>query len=181
MAYKRSIIVINPGFQYKFSLLICILVVTLSLIFPVAIFDLVDKIAEKSGNLDIKEWKNQLISLLFLMELFFFAFVFILSLYLTHRIAGPLFKLKNYIADQVTAEEFLPLTFRKGDYFQDIAQEVSKYVGQIHHLKEKREQKVKEALKELSDLNSKVTDEQKLQIAQIMAKFDGEMGNNSAN
>lgn len=172
MAHKRSIIVINPQFQYKFSLLICILVVVLSLIFPVAIFDLVDKIAIQSGNLDIQEWKNQLIALLLLMELGFFAFVFILSLYLTHRIAGPLYKLQKYIKEQEEGDEFIPLTFRKGDYFQDLAQDVSKYVGHTHHEKQSMLNHIKEAQNELNELNQNASDEQKLQIAQIMAKFE---------
>lgn len=173
MAHKRSIIVINPQFQYKFSLLICILVVVSSLIFPVAIFDLVDKIAVKSGNLDIQEWKNQLVALLVLMELGFFAFVFILSLYLTHRIAGPLYKLKKYIQEQQNGEEFIPLIFRKGDYFQDLAQDMSKFVGHMHHEKQEMLNHIQEAQNELNDLNQGASDEQKLKIAQIMAKFEG--------
>lgn len=150
----------------------CLLVVISSLIFPIAIFELVDKIAAKSGNLNIQEWKNQLITLLALMELVFFAFVFIFSLYLTHRIAGPIHKLKMYLEQQSSADEFIPLVFRKGDYFQELAQEVSKFVGHIHHQQQEQKTLIKEAKEELSELNSTATDTQKLQIAQIMAKFE---------
>lgn len=40
---------------------------------------------------------------------------------LSHRVAGPLSRLARYLKDfDVTKEDNPPLSFRKGDYFQDI-------------------------------------------------------------
>lgn len=125
--YKRSIFVINPKFQYYFAFLICSLVFVASLIYPITIYDIYAKVIELqpqqaqelSGN------REQLLTLLFVVQVAFVGLVFVLCIFISHKIAGPLYKLKNYLIDIREGKEITPLYFRKGDNFHDVAEEVT--------------------------------------------------------
>lgn len=125
--YKRTIFVINPKFQYYFAFVICSLVCIASLIYPITIFDLYAKVIalQPSQAAELTKNRESLLILLLIVQAAFIGVVFVLCIFLTHKIAGPLFKLKNYLIDIREGKEITPLYFRKGDNFHDVAEEVS--------------------------------------------------------
>lgn len=53
-------------------------------------------------------------------------FVFmLLGIYLTHKVAGPIWKLENQIDEFLSGKEIKPIKFRKGDEFQRLPQLVN--------------------------------------------------------
>lgn len=52
-------------------------------------------------------------------------------IFLTHKIAGPLHKLKNHLSKIREGNPITPLTFRNGDHFHDVAEEVSLFLESI--------------------------------------------------
>lgn len=126
-AYKRSIFVINPGFQYKFSLILCSVVFIGSLIYPLTIYDLFEKIISlQPGKIEeLESNRNQLIYILGLIQLSYLGIIFVSAIFLSHKTAGPMFKLQNFLSDLRNNKEFQPISFRSGDNFQEIADEVN--------------------------------------------------------
>lgn len=141
MANKRNIFIINPHFQYKLSFIICSLVILGSLIFPATIWDLFDKfIAVQPENAaKYEEARNSLLILLGLIELGIIGIVFVISIFLTHKVAGPPYKLANYLYEVRSGGANYPLTFRNGDYFHEIAEEVNLT---LEYLRNKQEDEI---------------------------------------
>jgi hypothetical protein len=54
------------------------------------------------------------------------------SLILTHRIAGPLFRLKNELERAIESGTELNLTFRKKDHFSELAKAISDYSNRLN-------------------------------------------------
>lgn len=127
MANKRNIFIINPKFQYRFSFIICSLVLLGSLVFPATIWDLFDKFIslQPENAYKYEEARNGLIFLLLIVELSIVGIVFVISILLTHKVAGPLYKLGNYLYEVRNGGANYPLTFRDGDYFPEVAEEVN--------------------------------------------------------
>lgn len=50
----------------------------------------------------------------------FFILVILFGMYLTNQIAGPIHRLKVHLDDIKAGKDVVELTFRKGDYFQEV-------------------------------------------------------------
>jgi signal transduction histidine kinase len=57
--------------------------------------------------------------------------VFILGLMLSHKIAGPIHRLKMYMTDMSQGQELGDLSFRKGDYFLELPPIVNQFVKAV--------------------------------------------------
>ena len=99
MAYKRRIILINPKFQLKFSFFISLLILGVSIIYPFTLYHVLEGIISVSDlNAGILEEKrNTLMNSLIAFQLGYMLVIFMLCIYFSHRIAGPLFKLNQYL------------------------------------------------------------------------------------
>ncbi len=131
--YKRSHFLIDPPFQLKFSLIVSSLIIISSLIYPVIMVDFLDEIIAVNSSNPAKSAKimaarNELIYYLVFVQIIFSALVFILFIFMTHKIAGPLYKLKAHLAGIREGEPISQLNFRYGDHFQDVADEVSLFL-----------------------------------------------------
>ena len=50
----------------------------------------------------------------------------LLGIYLTHKVAGPMWKLENQIAEFLDGKDIRPIKFRKGDEFQKLPELVNR-------------------------------------------------------
>lgn len=60
-------------------------------------------------------------SLIYVFVFLFFTAVICYGLYLTNRIAGPLYRLKVHMENLVAGKDVGELEFRKNDYFKELA------------------------------------------------------------
>ncbi len=135
--YKRKIYLIDPKFQLRMSIYICFFVFISSLIYPFTIYDLISQFMQFAAHYapDLSKTmaskRQSLILILALWQLGFTTLVFIIGIFFTHKIAGPIFKMKKHLRmireGQVTED----LHFRKGDHFQDLAVEFNKTMHKI--------------------------------------------------
>lgn len=132
--YKRSVFLINPRFQLRFSLIFAGLVFLSSLIYPVIFMDFLSELGSKNPSLveNAGRAKQELLIYLVPIQLLFTLLAFIASIFLTHKIAGPMYKLKNHLADIRQGEPIAPLEFRRSDHFQDVAEEVSLFLETVN-------------------------------------------------
>jgi len=136
--YKRSIFVINPAFQYKFSFFICTIVFIGSLIYPVTIYELYGKIIDLQPNktAEFEASRQGLLVLLSVIQFAFLGIIFVVSIFMSHKIAGPMYKLQNYLQGIRDGGDIKGLFFRNGDNFPEIADEVNQV---MEYLSEQRE------------------------------------------
>lgn len=149
MKNKRKLYLINPSFQIKFSIMISLLLFISSMIYPIAIYDITSNAIEKIGesvklSQELIDNRKTLIIILTFWQIGFLAMIFIVSIFFSHKIAGPLYRLRDFFKTIQKGEGRDLLQFRKGDYFPEIATEVNKtfdiiqqnYIEDFYYLEE---------------------------------------------
>ena len=143
MTYKRTIFLINPKFQLKFSLLISTVVFISSLIYPIVIYNLITtyknnistrlvKICEKETeeiariSKSVSTQRENIIILLIFGQLIFTGIIFIISIFFSLKIAGPIYKTQKYLRKVSDNKGLGKLHFREEDYFKDLADDYNK-------------------------------------------------------
>lgn len=125
--YKRTIFVVNPAFQYKFSIVVCSFALLASIMYPWTIYDLYEKsIMSNPSNIETLEQNRMtLMILLGLTQVGFLGLIFVICIFLSHKIAGPIYKLQSYLRNIREGGEITNLFFRDGDNFPEVAEEVN--------------------------------------------------------
>jgi methyl-accepting chemotaxis protein len=128
MAHKRSLILINKPFQLRFAFYVCSWLFVLSLFYPLSIEALLNSFLDyvrldpKGPELDkIEAVRQDLTQLVMMLQAGFLGVTFIVSVYLSHRIAGPWFKLRKFLDEASQGKTHQRLRFRKSDHFQELA------------------------------------------------------------
>lgn len=171
--YKRSVFLINPSFQLKFSLLVCSVILISTLVYPVIIYDFFKLVSENVPNVskNILAAQNDLVLYLVMIQAVITLLVFIVFIFFTHKIAGPLYKLKNHLAGIREGNPITPLTFRNGDYFHDVAEEVSLFLETVSTNQENDFQYVDEISLYIENLSSVVPDDKKPILNEISRRL----------
>lgn len=171
--YKRSIFVVNPKFQYKFSLVVCSLVLICSMIYPLRIYDIFEQIFALNPDMaeKIKSNRDQLLLFLGIMQLAILGIVFVITIFISHKIAGPMYKLKTYLTNIKNGGEVTPLYFRKGDYFSEIADDVNDFIHGITHQRTQDFEYLQEVSSYIANLALVVPEDKKPVLQEILSKL----------
>jgi len=135
--FKRTTYLINPKFQIRFSLFFCGLIFLSSLIYPLTIYDLLTSFIEYTSqsslqiSSQLEDRRSSLLVILSLWQLAFLLIVFIISVFFSHKIAGPMFKLQKFLKEKKNGMTHDKLYFRKGDYFHEVAEDINAVFDQI--------------------------------------------------
>ena len=152
--FKRKRLIINPSFQYRFigvfivvSILMSVFIVSFSWqTYTSFLKDLSQKETKMGLYTDLineyvepgatvfwvpKETKKQVIIKLFIFTAFLSLFVLVLAVVLSHRIAGPLYRLNSYLLAIARDEPVPQLKFRNRDEFIMLADSFNKCVNRL--------------------------------------------------
>jgi HAMP domain-containing protein len=128
MAQMRRTLLANRKFQLRFSLYVCSWIVALSLVYPLIIYNLFEFFAhyetvDPAGPTytALAATRTELLRLLIILHSLFLAITFLISLFVSHRIAGPLYKLSKAFTDGAAGSPNANLSFRRTDHFQELA------------------------------------------------------------
>lgn len=117
----------NQGFQVKYSLLVVTVTTFITLIFSYLYYknEMIKTEILGIQNSDLLQMlkgnDNRIIAYLILFFVFQFFIVFIMGVILTHKVAGPLLRLENYINDLLKgASPSSLMQSRKGDEFKSL-------------------------------------------------------------
>lgn len=171
--HKRSVFLINPRFQIRFSLVVCSLIFLSSLIYPLIFIDFFDELVRVSGQLSEKlsSARLELIFYLFLIQFVFILIVFVVFIFVTHKIAGPMYKLKNHLIDIRHGDPITPINFRNGDHFQDVAEEVTLFLESIAYNQETDFQYIDEVAAYIDNLAPVVPDDKRPVLNEISRRL----------
>ena len=174
MSSKRNIFIINPAFQYKFCLYVCTFVFLSSLIYPLTIYDIYDKvIALQPHRLSsIQESRTELLFLLSIIQVSLIGIVFVLCIFMSHKIAGPMFKLKTHLEKIRHGEPFSPLFFRKGDNFKEVADEINEFFDFVRENNKKDFHYLQEVNEYIKNLEMVLPEDKKPVISEIVKKLE---------
>lgn len=127
MLHRRSIFLINKRFQLRFSFYVCSWLIALSFAYPLIISNLFDYFLRYlaldpmgPALANIEKTRQELLELLLVMQVIFLSLTFLISIFMSHKIAGPLYKLRRFFAEAKEGNYSQKLTFRKRDYFQEL-------------------------------------------------------------
>jgi ABC-type multidrug transport system fused ATPase/permease subunit len=133
MAYHRKIYLIDPKFQLKFSLLVCVILSLATLPYPLVIFDFMTHMIKSNPALatNLEEKKQTLFMFLALWQIGLTILVFVICIFFSHKIAGPMYKLRQFLGRIREGQPFTKLFFRGGDYFTEVADDLNETFEKI--------------------------------------------------
>lgn len=148
--YKRSFknFFIDKRFQTKYILLTILLLLTYTFVFAIILF--LPSILTLYFDPSLTEKNEAARTFLILhgtvwpttgVAILIFS---ILSIFLTHKIAGPVYRLKHALTELISGNLDTRIHLRKWDYLQELAEEVNllsdDFCNYVHALKEDHEQ-----------------------------------------
>lgn len=135
--FSRRILLINRPFQIRFAIYVCSWLFVLSVIYPMLVSQLYDWFfkylaTDPNGPLIpfIHKSRDDMLFWLTMMQVCFMVMTFLMSLFMSHRIAGPIYKLSKFL-NGLRNGSLAKLSFRKNDHFQEIAQDYNFMVESI--------------------------------------------------
>ncbi len=136
--YRRRTLLINRPFQLRFCAYVCAWVLALCFIYPLIVGNLFDYfaryIALDPTHADIGmlySTRRAVVGLLIVTEIVFIVLTFMLSLFMSHRIAGPVYKLRKTMDEFSKGSFDRKLFFRRKDYFPELADDFNLMVGNL--------------------------------------------------
>lgn len=153
--------------------MICLLVLLGSAIYPKTIYDLFEKIIalQPESALNFAEVRSNLLSTLFLIELAFIGIVFVSCIFMSHKIAGPIYKLRLYLTQVREGGANYPLSFRKGDNFAEVADDVNKTIAYLRDKNEEEIEYLEEVIAYIDNISLVVPQDKKPVLDEICQKL----------
>jgi hypothetical protein len=116
--------------------------------------------------------RNSLILFLVLLHIGFTCLTFLSCIFFSHKIAGPLYKLKKHLTEmRNNGGVHDPLFFRQGDYFLDLADDVNQTVDYLHELHKNDLIYLGEVNSYINNLSLVVPDDKRIILHEISSKL----------
>ena len=149
------------------------LVLLCSIAYPLVIYNVFDAlVARFSINAtQVASLKTQVLTWLVIFQILFTLIVFVIGIFFSHKIAGPMYKLVNYLKDVRSGSEATGVYFRSGDYFQEVANEVNKTLNFIQEREINDIKYIKEINAFLNNISLVVPEDKKPVIQEITSKL----------
>jgi ABC-type multidrug transport system fused ATPase/permease subunit len=171
--YKRSTFLIDPKFQLRFSVVVSVLFVLGSLIYTFVVYDFINDLGNQYAltKLGVSEAARSFLIFLIPFQFLLTAMVLLISIFLTHKVAGPLYKLKNHLVQIREGDAISPLEFRTGDNFKDVAEEVSLFLEWVTANQEADFKYIDEVAAYVENLSMVIPDDKKPVLNEISRRL----------
>lgn len=171
--YKRSTFLIDPKFQLRFSIVVSSMFVIGSLIYAFVVYDFIGDLGNHYAltKLGVTEAAQSFLIFLIPFQFLLTALVVLTSIFLTHKVAGPLYKLKNHLSHIREGDPITALEFRTGDNFQDVAEEVTSFLDWVVANQEADFKYVQEVASYVDNLALVIPDDKKPVLNEISRRL----------
>jgi len=171
--YKRVVFLVNRPFQLKFSFIVTSIVVISTSIYPFIIYDFFNILTLQETQIpqNILAAQKEMLAYLILIQIVVSLLVFILFIFVSHKIAGPIYHLKKHLISVREGNPITPITFRKGDYFNDLAEEVTQFMDTIVKNQENDFEYIEEVSEYIENLSNIVPDDKKPVLNEITRRL----------
>ena len=131
------------------------------------------KFGSKIENAEkLSKLKSDLLAALTLWEIAFLVIIFIICIFISHKIAGPMYKLKKHLTAIKEGEDCGKIFFRDGDYFADIADDVNDAIASIKQGYSKDMVMLSEIDTYLKNLKHVLPEDKKIVVNEISTKLN---------
>ena len=152
--YQRRNFLINKNFQIRYCIYVCSWLFALSIVYPFIIHEVFNvffvfatKHTPKIPITDLQSIRSDLIWMLISLQAVFLIVTFLISIFISHRIAGPLHKLRMWLQAGREGHVRGDLYFRQADYFREIATDYNLMVSGVYSLIDRNVARLEEVLK----------------------------------
>ena len=137
------------------------------------ISEIILKLGEAKPELsnNIEETRNKLLIFLSIFQVGYTILVFVVSIFISHKIAGPIYKLVKYMKGIRNGENLGQLFFRKGDYFPELAEEFNETFEKINENYKNDFVYISEVNAYLKNLSLVLPDDKKVVLTEINKKL----------
>lgn len=175
--HKRSTYIINKNFQYKFTGMAIFFVALIAAVYPLIFHQTFSSLIGnlQSQNLDVKniaDLKSKILNIHLVLHLIFTILIGIYFIIVSHRIAGPLYKLNMYLQNLKETGSIEKIKFRSNDYFKEIEVSYNEAMDKLIEEKNKDFTYLSEVSTFVSNLSVIVPEDKKPIIAEITKKLD---------
>jgi len=139
--HQRKILqnlIINKPFQLRFAIYVCTGVISLSFVYPVLLSALMDAFIRYAEHDPmgpelsfLLRTRREAMLLLVWFEVLMLAITLLISFFMSHRIAGPLYKLRLFFERTANGDFSQELRFREKDHFKDLAEDYNKMTAKL--------------------------------------------------
>ncbi|OFZ54729.1 MAG: hypothetical protein A2428_00890 [Bdellovibrionales bacterium RIFOXYC1_FULL_54_43] len=175
-AYRRGIFLINGRFQIRFAIYVCTGLFALSFIYPVIIYNLFGYFlnylrVDPSGPAFpvIEKTRMEILWFLIFFQAIVMALAFLISIFISHRIAGPLYKLGRFFQQAKTGNLTEELAFRKKDHFPELADQYNDMVRGLRGIMEKKAEAISASIEHLERAKNQEGSEMKSNLDAAIA------------
>ena len=153
---QRGVFLINRKFQVRFAVYVCAWLLALSFVYPMIVYNMFEYFAAQMAGAPaaskIDETGKEILILLGVFQLIFLILTFLISIFISHRIAGPIYKLRSFLEDARNGNLRDDLSFRKKDHFSELAGEYNDTIRSIRSQIERRKQAIAAAVLQIERL-----------------------------
>lgn len=104
-------------------------------------------------------------------EIGFLGLIFAITIFFSHKVAGPLYRIKIFLDDLRSGRGRKEIVIRDGDYFGDIVKDVELTFEHLSHEYNRDYAPITEIIRQLNNLKSQFPDEKKESFEKILEKL----------
>jgi nitrogen fixation/metabolism regulation signal transduction histidine kinase len=175
MRNLRGHFIMNPAFQVRFGLLFTLAVLVFSLIFPIFVYTMLSSIqnhsyfAKNAQALQVlREARYDLSIFLLLTALVTAVTAFLLALFHSHRIAGPLYKLRMSMLAMQQGVLDRHIQFRDKDNFPELAEGFNAMTDAIFIRRRRDFERVHSVIPKLERLQSTLAGQEQAAVNEVL-------------
>lgn len=175
MQHRRKIFLINKNFQFRFAFYVCSWLFALSLVYPLIIYNVFEFFFRYMSSVPngptlaaIQSTRKEVLWLLALLQIVFLVVTFLISIFISHRIAGPLYKLSLFFEGVKQGKFSAILRFRKNDHFQDLAADYNAMMQTVSDKMTKNSATISFAISQLERATGVANPEAKKELDQAL-------------
>lgn len=175
MKNNRRQYLINPGFQLKFSFLITLAMFTFNMAFPLFMITMLDSamnhrlIVKNPAAIEaLQGARSEFILLMVILEVCFILMTFVLALFHSHKIAGPLYKLRISMAAMKQGVLDRHISFRTKDNFPELADEFNEMSDAIFARRRKDLECINSVIPKLEQLHTSLKGAEKDSAGEVL-------------
>lgn len=175
MRNVRKHILINPSFQVKFALLFTMAVLVFASIFPIFVYTLFESMENHSlfsrstaALAALQEARSDMVVFFIVMTVVTVLTAFLLALFHSHRIAGPLYKLRMSMVAMQQGVLNQHIKFRTKDNFTELADGFNAMTDAIFIRRRRDFERVNSVIPKLERLQGSLSGESQASVTEVL-------------
>ena len=175
MANLRKHILINPNFQVRFAVYFTISILVFASIFPIFVYTLFESMEahsvfskNQSAQQALSEARYDMVIFFLVVTIVIVLTSFLLALFHSHRIAGPLYKLRMSMVALQQGVLNHHIKFRTQDNFQELADGFNNMMDAVFIRRRRDFEKINSVIPKLERLQRSLGGEEQASVTEVL-------------